>query len=634
MRRRGEEVVGLVAARLADLEPERLAERRAAAELLERSRPRTRGPTGRRAAPRGGRSASRASPSRRAPPRAARRPRGAAGSSTKPTSAFAGRPLPRSLRDAVVGAVGERVAVDREQRRRSQRLLELVDRGHQPLGRDARGLGRLELARGRRARSARRSARATAPSRRRSSVPLIPAGTSGTPASSAIRAAPVCALRLARLAQPLLAARALGEHRDHVPGARELDRGLDRLRSAWPRCTLKAPQAAMNGAEREPEELGLGHEAQEAPRPERQPERPGVEIRDVAGGEDVAAVGGQMLGSVGPVAEDQAQHRPGNDGRSGSRAEWAWADVSPAASIARSGLGAMVAREMAATKGKRLVIVESPAKAKTIAGYLGKDYMVESSIGHIRDLPNNASEIPAKYKDEAWARLGVERRQRLRAALRRRLAQEEGRLRSEGEAEERRRAPARDGRRSRRRGDRLAPRRRCSKPKVPVRRMVFHEITKPAIEHALDRDARHRRSARRRAGDAPHPRPPLRLRGLAGALAEDHAGPLRRPRAVGRDAPRRRARARADAVRRRRLLGHRRDASTPATFTARLAAVDGKRVAQGRDFGATATLKTADAVQLDRGRRARPRREARRRRRSPSPRSRRSRTRAARPRRS
>jgi len=62
---------------------------------------------------------------------------------------------------------------------------------------------------------------------------------------------------------------------------------------------------------------------------------------------------------------------------------------------------------MAATKGKSLVIVESPAKAKTIAGYLGSDYVVESSIGHIRDLPQNASEVPAKYKDEKWARLGV-----------------------------------------------------------------------------------------------------------------------------------------------------------------------------------------------------------------------------------
>ena len=47
-----------------------------------------------------------------------------------------------------------------------------------------------------------------------------------------------------------------------------------------------------------------------------------------------------------------------------------------------------------------LVIVESPAKAKTIAGYLGDDYIVESSIGHIRDLPSKAAEIPAAYKKE------------------------------------------------------------------------------------------------------------------------------------------------------------------------------------------------------------------------------------------
>src|SRR5215211_4227905 len=57
---------------------------------------------------------------------------------------------------------------------------------------------------------------------------------------------------------------------------------------------------------------------------------------------------------------------------------------------------------------RRLVIVESPAKAKTIAGYLGNDYVVESSIGHIRDLPNRASEIPEKLKKEPWARLGVD----------------------------------------------------------------------------------------------------------------------------------------------------------------------------------------------------------------------------------
>src|SRR5690606_38060774 len=58
--------------------------------------------------------------------------------------------------------------------------------------------------------------------------------------------------------------------------------------------------------------------------------------------------------------------------------------------------------------GNRLVIVESPAKAKTIAGYLGPGYTVESSIGHIRDLPTKAAEIPARYKGEPWARLGVD----------------------------------------------------------------------------------------------------------------------------------------------------------------------------------------------------------------------------------
>ena len=55
----------------------------------------------------------------------------------------------------------------------------------------------------------------------------------------------------------------------------------------------------------------------------------------------------------------------------------------------------------------KLVIVESPAKAKTINKYLGKDFVVESSIGHIRDLPQSAADIPEKIKDQKWTRLGV-----------------------------------------------------------------------------------------------------------------------------------------------------------------------------------------------------------------------------------
>lgn len=57
---------------------------------------------------------------------------------------------------------------------------------------------------------------------------------------------------------------------------------------------------------------------------------------------------------------------------------------------------------------KNLVIVESPAKAKTISKFLSKEYRVEASIGHIRDLPGNAQEVPEKYKTEKWARLGVD----------------------------------------------------------------------------------------------------------------------------------------------------------------------------------------------------------------------------------
>src|SRR5918994_5038486 len=64
-------------------------------------------------------------------------------------------------------------------------------------------------------------------------------------------------------------------------------------------------------------------------------------------------------------------------------------------------------RTRATSDGVRLVIVESPAKARTISGYLGDGYVVESSIGHIRDLPQSAADIPAKYKGEPWARLGV-----------------------------------------------------------------------------------------------------------------------------------------------------------------------------------------------------------------------------------
>lgn len=135
-------------------------------------------------------------------------------------------------------------------------------------------------------------------------------------------------------------------------------------------------------------------------------------------------------------------------------------------------------------KGKSLVIVESPAKARTISKYLGSDYIVEASIGHVRDLPAGKKEVPEKFKTESWAYLGVNTEadfeplyivpdekkkqvKKLKDALKQAdelyLATDEDR---EGEAiswhlQE------------------------ILKPKVPVHRLVFHEITKEAIQNAL-----------------------------------------------------------------------------------------------------------------------------------------------------
>ena len=135
--------------------------------------------------------------------------------------------------------------------------------------------------------------------------------------------------------------------------------------------------------------------------------------------------------------------------------------------------------------GHTLVIVESPTKARTIRGFLPKEFRVEASMGHVRDLPNNASEIPAAYKGEKWANLGVnttndfeplyvvpkdkkktvkELKDALKGADQLLLATDEDR---EGESI----------------SWHLL---QLLSPKVPVKRMVFHEITKEAIGRALD----------------------------------------------------------------------------------------------------------------------------------------------------
>src|SRR3954469_19844955 len=238
---------------------------------------------------------------------------------------------------------------------------------------------------------------------------------------------------------------------------------------------------------------------------------------------------------------------------------------------------------MAASKGKKLVIVESPAKAKTIAGYLGNDYVVESSVGHIRDLPNNASEIPAKFKGEAWARLGVDvehdfqplyvvdaRKKKVVADLKQKLKSADELLLATDEDRE---------------GEAIAWHLvQVLKPKVPVRRMVFHEITRPAIERALDET----REIDDRLVDAQETRRILdRLYGY-------EVSPVLWKKVMqGLSA------GRVQSVATRLIVERERERIAfvevaywdivatfdPGAFEAKLVGVDGRRVAQGRDFG-------------------------------------------------
>lgn len=133
---------------------------------------------------------------------------------------------------------------------------------------------------------------------------------------------------------------------------------------------------------------------------------------------------------------------------------------------------------------RTLVIVESPAKAKTIEKYLGKGYAVESSIGHIRDLPRSAADIPEKYKGKAWARLGLDIEDDFRPlyVVSPEKRQQVAKLRKlASEADEIILATDDD-----REGESIAWHLYQElKPKVPVRRMVFHEITKEAIQQAI-----------------------------------------------------------------------------------------------------------------------------------------------------
>ena len=243
------------------------------------------------------------------------------------------------------------------------------------------------------------------------------------------------------------------------------------------------------------------------------------------------------------------------------------------------------------------MIVESPAKARTIKGYLGDDFVVESSVGHIRDLPERAADIPEEYKKEKWARLGVNVEDDFRPLYiidpdkKKRVNELKKLLKN---ADELLLATDED-----REGEAIAWHLlEVLKPTVPVRRMVFHEITKDAINRALGEtreidkslvDAQEtRRILDRLYGYEVSPVLWKKItRGLSAGRVQSVATRLVVERELERMAFRAASWWDIEAV------------FDPESFQARLVSVDGKRLALGRDFGNDGKLKTEDALQFD-----------------------------------
>jgi DNA topoisomerase-1 len=257
---------------------------------------------------------------------------------------------------------------------------------------------------------------------------------------------------------------------------------------------------------------------------------------------------------------------------------------------------------------RRLVIVESPSKARKIASYLGANFVVESSKGHIRDLPRKAAEVPAKYKGESWASLGVNvdgdfepiyivtpDKKSTVTELKEALKDvDEVYLATDGDRE----------------GEAIAWHLlETLKPKVPVRRMVFYEITESAIRDA----AEHPRDLDQHLVDAQETRRILdRLYGYEVSpvlwkkvMPKLSAG---RVQSVATRIVVQRERERMafvsagywdiSAVMQAEAADT--DQDQPRTFGARLVSVDGTRLATGRDFGSDGQLKAgAEVRRLD-----------------------------------
>ena len=248
---------------------------------------------------------------------------------------------------------------------------------------------------------------------------------------------------------------------------------------------------------------------------------------------------------------------------------------------------------------KNLVIVESPAKARTIARILGSGYVVESSIGHIRDLPPSADEIPAAYKGERWARLGVDvdndfkplyivpksKKQQVKKLKQLLKSADEVYLATDEDRE----------------GESIAWHLlEVLSPTVPVRRMVFHEITPQAVERAVENP----RDLDRRLVDAQEGRRILdRLYGY-------EVSPVLWKKVLpGLSAGRVQSVATRLVVERERGRIRFRSASywdlegtftaEGSSFTARLISVDDRRIATGKDFDESGRVKKENILVMD-----------------------------------
>ncbi|MFH9859077.1 type I DNA topoisomerase [Streptomyces sp. NPDC017202] len=255
--------------------------------------------------------------------------------------------------------------------------------------------------------------------------------------------------------------------------------------------------------------------------------------------------------------------------------------------------------------GRRLVIVESPAKAKTIKGYLGPGYVVEASVGHIRDLPNGAAEVPEKYTGEV-RRLGVDVDHDFQpvyvvnADKRAQVKKLKDLLKDSDEL-----FLATDEDRE---GEAIAWHlQEVLKPKVPVKRMVFHEITKAAIQAAVANP----RELNQKLVDAQETRrildrlygyevSPVLWKKVMPKLSAGRVQSVATRLVVERERERIAFRsAEYWDLTGTFLTGRAGDSSDPSSLVARLQTVDGRRVAQGRDFDSLGQIKSANTLHLD-----------------------------------